>query len=77
MRPGSVHPPWKTGAAGNRRKNLRIPLRTKTTALKRNPMTPSSTLPTLKDYLTGTVIPDVGAENNRQLVLRFLVEKKG
>ena len=40
-------------------------------------MTPSSTLPTLKDYLTGTVIPDVGAENNRQLVLRFLVEKKG
>ncbi len=40
-------------------------------------MTPSSTPPTLKDYLTGTTIPDVGAESHRQTLLRFLVEEKG
>jgi len=40
-------------------------------------MTPSSTPPTLKDYLTGAIIPDVGAESQRQTVLRFLVEEKG
>ena len=40
-------------------------------------MTPSSTPPTLKDYLTGAVIPDVGSESHRQTVLRFLVEEKG
>ena len=40
-------------------------------------MTPSSTPPTLKDYLTGTTIPDVGAESHRQRLLRFLVEEKG
>jgi hypothetical protein len=40
-------------------------------------MTPSSISPTLKDFLTGAVIPDVGAESNRQAVLRFLVEEKG
>lgn len=40
-------------------------------------MTPSSTPPTLKDFLTGAVIPDVGAESHRQTVLRFLVEEKG
>ena len=40
-------------------------------------MTPSSSPPTLKDYLTGNLIPDVGAESHRQAVLRFLVEEKG
>lgn len=40
-------------------------------------MTPSSTPPTLKDFLTGNLIPDVGAESHRQAVLRFLVEEKG
>jgi len=40
-------------------------------------MTPSSTPPTLKDYLTGAAIPDVGAESHRQTILRFLVEEKG
>jgi len=40
-------------------------------------MTPSSTPPTLKDYLTGNLVPDVGAESHRQTVLRFLVEEKG
>jgi len=40
-------------------------------------MTPSSTPPTLTDYLTGNIIPDVGAESHRQAVLRFLVEEKG
>jgi hypothetical protein len=40
-------------------------------------MTTSPTPPTLKDYLTGAIIPDVGAESHRQAVLRFLVEKKG
>ena len=40
-------------------------------------MSPSSTPPTLKDYLTGADIPDVGAESQRQTVLRFLVEEKG
>jgi len=40
-------------------------------------MTPSSTPSTLKDYLTGAVIPDVGAESQRQTILRFLVEEKG
>ncbi len=32
---------------------------------------------TLVDYLTGRTIPDVGAEANRQAVMRFLVETKG
>jgi len=40
-------------------------------------MTPPSTPPTLKDYLTGATIPDVGAESHRQTLLRFLVEEKG
>jgi len=40
-------------------------------------MTSSSTPPTLRDYLTGNVIPEVGAESHRQAVLRFLVEEKG
>ena len=40
-------------------------------------MPPSSTPPTLTDYLTGNIIPDVGAESHRQAVLRFLVEEKG
>ncbi len=31
----------------------------------------------LKDYLTGKEIPDVGAEANRQVVARYLVEHKG
>ena len=34
-------------------------------------------LPTLKDYLTGRQIPDVGAESHRQAVIQFLVERKG
>jgi hypothetical protein len=37
----------------------------------------SSNRPTLEDYLTGSLIPDVGAESHRQAVLRFLVEEKG
>ena len=40
-------------------------------------MTPPSPPPTLKDYLTGNLIPDVGAESHRQTLLRFLVEEKG
>ncbi|MBI9082083.1 MAG: type I restriction enzyme HsdR N-terminal domain-containing protein [Desulfobacterales bacterium] len=32
---------------------------------------------TLIDYLTGKEIADIGAEANRQAVLRFLVEEKG
>jgi len=40
-------------------------------------MTPSSSPPKLQDYLTGDLIPDVGAESHRQAVLRFLVEEKG
>ncbi len=31
----------------------------------------------VKDYLTGREIPDIGAEANRQAVVRFLVETKG
>jgi hypothetical protein len=31
----------------------------------------------IKDYATGKEIPEVGAEDNRQLFERFLVEKKG
>jgi hypothetical protein len=31
----------------------------------------------ITDYVTGEKIPDVGAEANRQLVERYLVEKKG
>jgi len=33
--------------------------------------------PTLKDYLTGDLIPDVGAESHRQNLLQYLVEVKG
>jgi len=40
-------------------------------------MTAPTNTPTLKDYLTGRTIPDVGAERNRQTLLRFLVEEKG
>jgi len=40
-------------------------------------MTPSSPPPTIEDYLTGNLIPDVGAESHRQTLLRFLVEEKG
>lgn len=40
-------------------------------------MTTSSTPPVLTDYLTGNIIPDVGAESHRQAVLRFLMEEKG
>ena len=29
------------------------------------------------DYVTGKEIPNIGAEQNRQAVERFLVEKKG
>jgi len=29
------------------------------------------------DYITGEVVPDIGAEANRQAVERFLVEEKG
>ncbi len=29
------------------------------------------------DYLTGEAVPDIGAEANRQAVVRFLVEEKG
>ena len=40
-------------------------------------MTTASTPPILTDYLTGNIIPDVGAESHRQAVLRLLVEEKG
>jgi len=30
----------------------------------------------IKDYITGKEIPNIGAEENRQTVLRFLVDKK-
>jgi hypothetical protein len=32
---------------------------------------------TVVDYITGAKIPDIGAEANRQMVERFLVEEKG
>lgn len=40
-------------------------------------MTASESTPTVTDYLTGRRIPDVGAERQRQAVIRFLVEEKG
>ena len=40
-------------------------------------MTKSAPPPTLKDYLTGNLIPDVGAESHRQTLLRYLAEEKG
>ena len=36
-----------------------------------------SAIATIKDYLTGKLIPDVGAESHRQAILGFLVEEKG
>jgi hypothetical protein len=40
-------------------------------------MTTSVPPPTIKDYLTGNDIPDVGAESHRQALVRYLVETKG
>ena len=34
-------------------------------------------LKTVVDYVTGEQLPDIGAEANRQMVERFLVEQKG
>lgn len=31
----------------------------------------------IKDCLTGEMLPDIGAERNRQQILRFLTERKG
>ena len=31
----------------------------------------------LTDYVTGKEVPNIGAEENRQTVERYLVEKKG
>ena len=39
-------------------------------------MTTPVSHPSIKDYLTGKPIPDVGAESHRQAVLRYLVEEK-
>jgi hypothetical protein len=40
-------------------------------------MTESPSTETLTDYLTGKPIPAVGAEENRQALLKYLVEEKG
>ncbi len=40
------------------------------------PPTPK-TFETLVDFITGEEVPNVGTEENRQAVMRFLVEKKG
>lgn len=36
-----------------------------------------SSLPDIIDFITGKKVPDVGAEANRQVVERFLVENRG
>ena len=38
---------------------------------------PSNRQPMVVDFITGVKFPDVGAEANRQMVERFLVEEKG
>ena len=37
----------------------------------------SSSLPDIIDYITGKPVPDVGAEANRQMVEKYLVEDRG
>jgi len=32
---------------------------------------------TLTDFVTGRLVPNIGAEENRQLLERYLVERKG
>jgi len=40
-------------------------------------MVPHSQTETLVDFITGRTVPNIGAEENRQAVERFLVEEKG
>lgn len=40
-------------------------------------MPPRSSEETLTDYITGREVPDVGAEANRQMIEKFLVDVKG
>jgi hypothetical protein len=45
--------------------------------VKENPVPENDAGETLKDFITGRIVPDIGAEANRQQVEKILVELKG